>query len=117
VDNQRRFDVCAEIGGRTGARTETREGSNMQTAEQDKGKKKGRPPLEITVDGRPFTLDQPETTPNQILELAGLDPTAHYLVRVEGRHQESYEGRGDDPIRVHPGETFVSVSTGPTPVS
>jgi len=77
----------------------------------------GRPPIEITVDGRPITLDDPETTPNEILRLAGLDPVTNYLVRVEGRHQVSFEGRGDEHIRVHPGEKFVSVSTGPTPVS
>lgn len=77
----------------------------------------GRPPIEISVDGRPLTLEDAEATPNEILGLAGLDPTANYLVRVEGRHQFSFEGRGDEPIHVHPGEKFVSVSIGPTPVS
>jgi hypothetical protein len=77
----------------------------------------GRPPIEITVDGRPVTLDDPNTTPNEILRLAGLDPATNYLVRVEGRHQVSFEGRGDEQIHVHPGEKFVSVSIGPTPAS
>jgi hypothetical protein len=59
--------------------------------------------IEITVDGRPITLDDPETTPNEVLRLAGLDPATNYLVRVDGRHQVSFEGRGDEHIRVHPG--------------
>jgi Multiubiquitin len=89
----------------------------MQTARGEEDVEQGGPPVEITVDGRHVTLDDPTTTPNQILALAGLDPSAHYLVRIEGRHQHSFEGRGDERIHVHPGERFVSVSTGPTPVS
>lgn len=89
----------------------------MQTARSEGNTAQDRPPVEITVDGRSLTLDDPTTTPNEILTLAGLDPTTHYLVRIEGRHQHSFEGRGHEQIHVHPGERFVSVSTGPTPVS
>jgi hypothetical protein len=56
-------------------------------------------------------------TANQILRLAGIDPAANYLVEVRGREQVSYQGRGDEEIRVHEHEVFVSVSTGPTPTS
>ncbi len=89
----------------------------MQTARSEGNAERDRSPVEITVDGRSLTLDDPTTTPNEILTFVGLDPTTHYLVRIEGRHQHSFEGRGDEQIRVHPGERFVSVSTGPTPVS
>jgi hypothetical protein len=89
----------------------------MQTARSEGNVEWDRSPVEITIDGRPLTLDDPTRTPNEILTLVGLDPTTHYLVRIEGRHQHSFEGRGDEQIRVHPGERFVSVSTGPTPVS
>jgi hypothetical protein len=71
----------------------------------------------FTVDGERFTTREDRLTPNDILALAGLDPATHYLVEVKGRHQTSYEGRGDEKIRVHDGDVFVSVSTGPTPVS
>ncbi|MGW1713856.1 hypothetical protein [Streptomyces sp. NPDC002156] len=57
------------------------------------------------------------TTPNAILQLAGIDPTTHYLVRVKGRHRESFKDQGDQEITVHERETFVSVFTGPTPTS
>lgn len=78
---------------------------------------RGKPPTEITIDGREFSLEDNESTPNELLTLAGLDPATHYLVRVEGRSQHSYEGRGGERIHIHRGERFVSVSTGPTPVS
>lgn len=73
--------------------------------------------ITFTVDGEPVTTTEHELTPNQILRLAGIDPASNYLVRVKGREQESFQGRGDEPIRVHEHEVFVSVSTGPTPTS
>ncbi len=79
----------------------------------------GRPgrPITFTVDGEPVTTAEESLTPNQILGLAGVDPATNYLVQVEGRHQVSYQGHGDEPIRVHENAVFVSVSTGPTPTS
>jgi len=73
--------------------------------------------ITFTVDGEPVTTTEEHLTANQILSLAGIDPAANYLVRVRGREQESYQGRGDQEIHVHEREVFVSVSTGPTPTS
>lgn len=79
----------------------------------------GRPgrPITFTVDGEPVTTTKEDLTANQILDLAGIDPATSYLVKVSGREQESYQGRGDEEIRLHEHEVFVSVSTGPTPTS
>lgn len=76
-----------------------------------------RHPITITVDDEPLTITEPELSPNAILRLAGVDPGSHYLVKIEGGHQTSYQDRGDEPIPVHEREVFVSVSTEPTPVS
>ncbi len=73
--------------------------------------------ITLTVDGERVTTPDDRLTPNQILALARVDPASHYLVGIEGRHQTSYQGRGDEQIRVHSGQVFVSVSTGPTPTS
>ena len=73
--------------------------------------------ITLTVDGERITVRDERMTPNEILTKAGIDPTTHYLVEVKGRDQTSYEGRGDIEIRVHDGDKFVSVSTGPTPTS
>jgi len=71
----------------------------------------------IVLDKKPLAGVPEHTTPDAILGLGGIDPATHYLVRVEGRHQESFKDKGTEQITVHEGETFVSVSTGPTPVS
>ncbi|MER6421923.1 hypothetical protein [Streptomyces sp. NPDC001137] len=57
------------------------------------------------------------TAPNEILQLAGIDPATHYLERVNGRHRESFKDEGDKDITAYEREKFVSVFTGPTPVS
>lgn len=69
----------------------------------------------VTVDGEQVTSPR-ETTAGELLRAAGLDPANRELVRVEGKSQHPYP----DPkqrIELHEGETFITVSTGPTPVS
>lgn len=70
----------------------------------------------VTVDGEPVEVPK-HTTPNAVLGLAEIDAATHYLVRITGRHQHSFAGRGEEEITVHERETFVSVSTGPTPTA
>jgi hypothetical protein len=79
--------------------------------------REGRPPIAFTVDGEPLTTSDPTLTPRQIMTLAGVDPDANYLVEVKGRHQTSYRDRPDIEIRVQKGDAFITISTGPTPVS
>ncbi len=76
-------------------------------------------PKEVTIvlDDEKLVLPDRDTTPNTILRLADLDTSTHYLVEIKGRHQVSYQGKGDEPIRVNDGDTFISLSTGPTPTS
>ena len=57
-----------------------------------------------------------DTTPRALLLAAGLDPSKRQLVRVKGKHQEPFTNV-DQPIKVHEGEQFITVSTGGTPVS
>jgi hypothetical protein len=90
----------------------------MSTAPQESAEPhRNRHPITITVDDESLTTTESEMSPNAILRLAGLDPSSHYLVKIDGRHQTSYQDRGDEPIHVHEHEVFVSVSTEPTPVS
>ncbi|MBQ0975721.1 hypothetical protein ACFU46_17640 [Streptomyces griseoincarnatus] len=70
----------------------------------------------VTVDGEPVEVPK-HTTPNAVLGLAGIDAATHYLVRIAGRQQHSFAGHGEEEITVHERETFVSVSTGPTPTA
>jgi hypothetical protein len=98
---------------------------DLKTAESDL--KQARADLEelrhheihITVDGEPYETDKREMTPNEIIRDfgGGLDPATHYLVRIKGGHKESFQGKGDDPIKLHDCDQFQIISTGPAPVS
>jgi hypothetical protein len=73
--------------------------------------------IDFEVDGEPVETTEKVLTPTQILGLAHVDATNHYLVQIEGRHQESYQGKPDEPIHMHDKQKFITVATGPTPVS
>lgn len=76
-----------------------------------------RPPIEYTVDGERQTTTEEQLTPTQILRNAGIDPATCYLVEIRGHHQESYQDKPEVAIHMHPQLKFISVCTGPTPVS
>ncbi len=89
----------------------------MTVSADEETRQEHRRPVVVTVDGEPVALDGQEQTPNAVLRAAGIDAATHYLVLIEGRHQTSYKDQGDVEIKVHQGEKFVSVYSGPTPVS
>jgi hypothetical protein len=73
--------------------------------------------IHFEVDDEPLETTEKILTPAEILALAEVDASNHYLVQVEGRHQESYEGKLDVEIHMHEKMKFITVATGPTPVS
>jgi hypothetical protein len=73
--------------------------------------------ITYTVDGEPQTTNERELTPVQILSNAGIDAATHYLVQIEGQHKISYQNNPQTEIHMHEHMKFISVSTGPTPVS
>lgn len=75
--------------------------------------------IHFTVDGEPDETKRREMTPDEIIsEFGKKDPSTNYLVRIEGGHkEESYQGKGNEPIRLHNGMHFQIISLGPTPVS
>ena len=75
------------------------------------------PTFHYTVDDEPQTTEAHELTPTQILSNAKIDPANHYLIQIEGQHRTSHQGKPDEAIHMHNHMVFISVSTGPTPVS
>ena len=73
--------------------------------------------IHYKVDDIRQTTTSHELTPRQILSDAKIDPANHYLVQIEGHHKESYKDRPNEPIHMHDDMKFISISTGPTPVS
>ncbi len=90
-------------------------------SQEHAGEDRGRPhshEIQFSVDGEPYETRERELTPNEIIRrFAQKDPATHYLVQIEGHRRISYEGKGDEPIRMHDGMRFQVISTGPTPVS
>ena len=78
------------------------------------------PIFQFLLDDEEQLTAQEVLTPRQIMEHAKprrVDPNTHYLVQVSGQKQKSYQGKADEEVPVTEGMTFVSISTGPTPVS
>lgn len=65
--------------------------------------------VQFTIDGRPFSTDQPDQTAGALLTLAGLDPEGYDLGEiVPGRPEPKLFEEGQH-VRIHEGERFVSV--------
>lgn len=75
------------------------------------------PTFTYFVDDEQQTTTEHVLTPVQILQAAGIDPGTHYLVQLQGQHQVSYKDKPDEQIHMHEHMKFISISTGPTPVS
>ncbi len=76
--------------------------------------------IHFSLDDEPQETTERVLTPRQIManaKPAPVDPNTHYLVQIEGQHQVSYKDKPDEPIQMHEKMRFVSISTGPTPVS
>ena len=73
--------------------------------------------IDYTVDDEPQSTTSKVLTPRQILTDAGIDTATHYLVQLQGQHQISYKDTPDVEIKMHEHMKFISIATGPTPVS
>jgi len=75
------------------------------------------PTFDYTVDDEPQSTSAHILTPNEILNNAKIDAATHYLVQLEGKNHVSYQGKPSEQIHMHEHMKFISISTGPTPVS
>lgn len=73
--------------------------------------------IHYSVNDEPQETSEHELTPRQILTNAGINADENYLVEIHGQKRESYEGKMDEPIKMHEHQKFVSVFTGPVTVS
>ena len=77
-------------------------------------------PIHFSLDGEEETTQEHQLTPNFIIsEFGKKDPSTNYLIQLKGNGQEkiNYQGKGEEPIRIHEHIRFQIISTGPTPVS
>lgn len=66
-------------------------------------------PIDFTIDGRPFTIKDPEQTAAALLELAGLDPSGYDLGELHGSNPRPRRYTDNQRVRVQKGDRFVSI--------
>lgn len=65
--------------------------------------------IQITLDGRPFTIPDRRYTAAELLALAGLPATGYDLTRVR-KHGKVETFHGEEMVNVKDGDVFVSVN-------
>jgi hypothetical protein len=78
------------------------------------------PNFSYTVDDQERSTEKHEMTPREILTSVSISADNHYLVQITGskdKPKESYQAAMDTPIHMHNNMKFISIATGPTPVS
>jgi len=65
--------------------------------------------VNFTIDGRPFSTDQPDQTVIALLTLAGLDPQSYDLGEIRPHQPEPKVFEDADHVHIHEGEKFVSI--------
>ena len=74
--------------------------------------------IHFTVDGEEYETRYHKLTANQIIsEFGKQDPATNYLVEIQGTRKVSYQGKGDEEIKLRDCLSFQIISTGPKPVS
>lgn len=75
----------------------------------------GQPPVTFTIDGVDYTTEDRRQSGADLLRLAGLDPAAYDIRRIVGKGEEKRIG-DDEFVQIVPGDRFLSLFTGSTPV-
>jgi hypothetical protein len=73
--------------------------------------------LHFTVDDEVTVSREHDLPPVKVMELAGVDPKDHYLIRLNGHKEESFRGKADTPFHIHQNDKFITLLMAPTPVS
>jgi hypothetical protein len=73
-------------------------------------------PVHFTEDGEPLEIETGSLTMSEILALIGKRPDEWYLVEKQGRQRQDFRDPSE-VVEIHEGARFITVFTGPTPVS
>jgi hypothetical protein len=89
-------------------------------SKMEKEPKEKKNVINFFIDNEPYSTTERELTAVQIMGLANVDPSNHYLVQTKGQGEKeiSYKGNPSEPIKMHERMNFVTNSVGePTTVS
>ena len=66
-------------------------------------------PVDFTIDGKSFIVDDPKQTASALLKLAGLDPANYDLAAIRPDGAEPKRFRADETVHVKDDEEFVTI--------
>lgn len=84
--------------------------------EEKEDGRNGHNVINYSVDNEPQETEDKTLTVEQILTKATLDPATHYLIELRGDNQITHQNL-TEVIKLHEKMKFISVLTGPTPLS
>jgi len=73
--------------------------------------------ISIEIDGEDFEVEEREMTVTELLALVGLDPADSYLIELHGEGKQDKHESGDEMIKLHNRQRFVSGDRAPAPVA
>ena len=73
--------------------------------------------ITIEIDGEDFQVDDREMTVAELLDLVDLNPTDSYLIELHGHGEQERHEAGDEVLKLHKGQRFVSGDRAPAPVA
>lgn len=76
-----------------------------------------QPDVIFEIDGIEFHRSERRASARELINLAGLDPATHDLVRLAGQSDQEKRLADADQVQLTPGSRFVTVFTGSTPVA
>lgn len=85
------------------------------SAKDDKDKKPKQ--ISIEIDGEDFEVEEREMTVAELLALVDLDPADSYLIELHGEGKQDKHESGDEVIKLHNRQRFVSGDRAPAPVA
>lgn len=83
----------------------------MRPKEHSRSDDRGNPErtIDFTIDGRLFTVTDPEQTAAALLRLAGLDPEGYDLGELHGSSPQPKRYADNQKVRVQKGDRYVSI--------
>jgi hypothetical protein len=64
--------------------------------------------VRFTIDGQPFTADDPNQTPTEILSLVGFDAATYDLAQIK-KNGQVHRFQDNQIVHVEEGDEFVTV--------
>ena len=83
----------------------------MKTESTKSNNEHGKPDrlIKFTIDGRTFTVEDPDQTASALIVLTGLDPASYDLGELHGNNPKPKRYQDDQKVHIQNGDRFVTI--------